>query len=87
MKKFNVSVSGLYQLDESEIWPDGDAPTNPTPEDVAKAMAKSASSLARMLHDWSMEDDLEATITEVTEDRTAGRKIADLDSRMRIRVR
>jgi hypothetical protein len=85
-KKFNVTLSGNYFLDEREIWLDGDAPANPTPEDVAKAMAKSASSLARMLHDWNMEDDLEITIVESNHAPTVW-QIADLDSRMRIRVR
>jgi hypothetical protein len=37
-KMFLVEVSGSLAFTVEDLWPDGDAPTNPTAEDAAKAL-------------------------------------------------
>lgn len=57
-KTFEVWVEGpSFTLTEEEIWPDGDAPENPTDADVIDAMMDygSASSVIR---DWALDDGL-----------------------------
>ena len=34
MKWFEVEIRGRAILSEAELWPEGDGPANPTPEDV-----------------------------------------------------
>lgn len=47
-------VSDTIALSIDEIWPDGDAPENPTAEDVAAVMRVGGTS-TRVLHDWSLD--------------------------------
>lgn len=56
-KKFNIEISGHYSLSVSDIWPDGDAPENPTPEDVAQAMDESGT-LMGVIGEWNFDDSL-----------------------------
>ena len=37
-KLFAVEIDGVINLSVDEIWPDGDAPENPTTEDVVQRM-------------------------------------------------
>lgn len=52
---FTISVEADYDLSVSEIWPDGDAPDDPTAEDVAAVM-ESCGTKRRVLHDWNIDD-------------------------------
>jgi hypothetical protein len=55
-KIFYVNLTGDYSLTIEDIWPDGDAPENPTAEDVIKAMKEtSGSSVSRLMGDWGFE--------------------------------
>lgn len=63
---FYVSLSGCADIPVRDIWPDGDAPANPTVEDVIALMLKSGS-LSRLIDDWN----LEVEVVEV-EDMTNG---------------
>lgn len=51
---FSVEFGGQYDLSVEDVWPDGDAPENPTTADVLTAMRKSGS-LSRLISDWNME--------------------------------
>lgn len=42
-----------FEMPLSEIWPDGDAPANPTEEDVAEAM-RNYGSVERVIEDWDL---------------------------------
>jgi len=55
--KFYIDFNGSFELDEDEIWPDGDAPPQPTAADVIKAM-KQCGSKAGLIDEWSFADDL-----------------------------
>jgi len=54
-KSFNIDIECMLNLKIDEIWPDGDAPENPTPEDVAKVI-KNYYSVSEFLRDWNLED-------------------------------
>jgi hypothetical protein len=62
VKKFDVSFYGDFVLSTDEIWPDGDAPQNPTPKDVIEAMKQSARFKAALLDDWNLEKDLHVQV-------------------------
>jgi len=51
---FNIEWGGSADLTPDEVWPDGDAPENPTVEDVKTAMLKSGS-LYCLARDWDMQ--------------------------------
>lgn len=53
-----VCVIGVYadlDLDEDDIWPDGDAPENWTADDVAKLMADETSSAHEFFRVWNID--------------------------------
>lgn len=52
---FTITVEGDYELTVNEIWPDGDAPENPTAEDV-KEQLESQGPKYRVLDDWGISD-------------------------------
>lgn len=49
---------GSVDLSVEEIWPDDDAPDNPTAEDVVKRMRGTASSV---VDEWNLLDQIEIT--------------------------
>ena len=55
-KRFTLDLSMSVTLDLNQIWPDGDAPENPTPEDVLEALRDTDSNLFRALEEWNLED-------------------------------
>lgn len=65
---FTIHIEADYDLTVAEIWPDGDAPKNPTAEDVAEVMGRTNDGLRnvtnkrRVLHDWCLLDDLEVWV-------------------------
>jgi len=59
-KTFNIYLEGpSLEFAIDDIWPDGDAPENPTEEDVADAMRNYGFNLIR---DWNLDDGLEVWI-------------------------
>ncbi len=63
-KSFTLSVSGEVSVSLNEIWPDGDAPENPTAQDVAKAIEEQGAwSLANFFNDWSLDEYFELDVT------------------------
>ena len=61
-QKFTITFSGSVDLDVTCIWPDGDAPKNPTVHDVALVM-ENAGHKADVLASWMLEDDLKVTVS------------------------
>jgi len=61
---FGVAIEGYYEFAVEEVWPDGDAPDNPTPEDVRNVM-QDAGTKNRVLDDWGLLSDLNVTVDAV----------------------
>jgi len=54
-KRFIFGVQTDHVLTIDEIWPDGDAPDDPTPEDARKAFLEQYRySICRGLEDWGI---------------------------------
>lgn len=53
-KTFAIRVVGDVTLSVGDIWPDGDAPEDPSAEDVHERMADYGS-LGEVLRDWNIE--------------------------------
>lgn len=67
-KKFTISIQGEHTLDLSEIWPDGDAPENPTSEDVVQAIEDSCSNVADLISDWNLDCEVDVYPSEESEE-------------------
>lgn len=61
MFHFSISYDVSYSVEE--IWPDGDAPENPTLDDVMKVIEKCGGK-RRILDDWSMVNDLDLEVSD-----------------------
>lgn len=59
---FNFDLQALLWLNLEQIWPDGDAPENPTAADVAKVIEQ-CGGLATVIREWGLEDELTLTIS------------------------
>jgi hypothetical protein len=57
-KAFDVSITGDYRLSVSQIWPDGDAPENPTARDVVMAIRVNCRSAEWLIRDWNLDVDV-----------------------------
>lgn len=53
MKRFDFSISCDVSLTVDEIWPDGDAPEDPTVDDVLEVIDKCGGGL-RVIRDWDL---------------------------------
>ncbi len=62
---FHFSIEADLSLDVQDIWPDGDAPANPTLEDVL-AVIKKCGGARRILEDWNLIDDLGVSVSDGT---------------------
>lgn len=60
-KVFNITFGGSVRLSVDEIWPDGDGPEDPTPEDVVARMEEEINKHS-LVDEWGLEDDLEITV-------------------------
>jgi hypothetical protein len=53
---FDVEISGVWTLQVREIWPDGDAPENPTVDDVIEVMKRTTHGyVSNLIRDWNLE--------------------------------
>ncbi len=50
---------GDVVLEVDDIWPDGYAPENPTPEDVVEQMAKCGGGAAIVAKEWNLLNEIE----------------------------
>ena len=60
---FHFSIEADVSLDVGDIWPDGDAPENPTLEHVLEVIKK-AGGAQWILENWNFIDDLGVTISD-----------------------
>lgn len=51
-KQFTVKIEYETIMSIGEIWPDGDAPENPTAQDVIKAMQEDCPTVGGLLSEW-----------------------------------
>jgi len=61
---FFVTVDLDITMDVNEIWPDGDAPENPTVKDVVNVMEECSYSPINLLSEWSLDRYLTITVTD-----------------------
>jgi len=65
MKKFRLTYTMTTDLTEAQIWPDGDAPPNPTAADVEAVIEKDGG-WPKVLGNWYLDDeDGEGHVMEV----------------------
>lgn len=69
MAKFALNIVGTIMMDGEDFWPEGEAPENPTVEDVL-AMIQIAGGLRGVFLDWSLCDDVRLMV--VKEDGSSG---------------
>lgn len=60
--RFTISVNMDVAMHADNIWPDGDGPADPTPQDVIDAI-KAAGSRTQWLDSWNIDTDLDVTVT------------------------
>lgn len=69
--RFHIRYEIDLVLNLDEIWPDGDAPENPTIEDVYKAMGNkdgtppTNTSALDIIHDWNLDDGTQIEVRPV----------------------
>lgn len=56
MATFHVRFDADWTLDVEDIWPDGDAPANPTAEDVRRVIME-CGGILRVMRDWDLVTD------------------------------
>jgi hypothetical protein len=62
--RFFVDIdTPTIELGIHDIWPDGDAPDNPTVQDVVAVMRR-CGSRSQVLSDWCLDAELRITVTE-----------------------
>lgn len=57
MKPFHVAIEGVWMLNVGQVWPDGDAPENPTAEDVLEQM-RAYGDVRAIIGDWNLVPEL-----------------------------
>lgn len=70
MKTFNFSIHADLTLDVDMIWPDGDAPEDPTVDDVL-AVIKACGGKDDILNDWDLLRDVDLTISDGKDSKDA----------------
>lgn len=63
MKRFRITIEIDAVLDVSQLWPDGDAPENPTAADVRRLVDDCGG--VKIIRDWDLDDDAFITVDEV----------------------
>ncbi len=64
MKKFRLTIEVDCELTAAEIWPDGDAPDEPTEADVLAAI-RDCGGDERVMRDWNLLSGVEIDVREV----------------------
>lgn len=61
--KFKVQFDGSVEMTVDEVWPDGDAPENPTAKDVAIKMRRTGT-VASLLSEWNLDSYLDVYVDD-----------------------
>lgn len=64
MSRFRITITSDNVLTLDELWPDGDAPENPTADDV-RARIRQHGGAREVLRDWNLDDELTLDVVEV----------------------
>lgn len=68
MKRFNFLIEINVTLDQDEVWPDGDAPPDPSAADARKKFLDSdpygEEDILQIARDWNLSDDAEVVVSE-----------------------
>ena len=64
MTGFNIHIESNWHLDVTDVWPDGDAPEHPTPEDVKNVMESQGTRFS-VLRCWELLSDLAVDVDGV----------------------
>lgn len=75
MKSFTLTFQCTVTLDESQIWPDMNGPSEPTADDVANVIDDCGGAL-EVLREWSLDDDLECVVIGKTADGQIDRAVS-----------
>ncbi len=51
---FDVAIEGRWTLDVTQVWPDRDAPENPTADDVIAVMRECTGSIENLIREWNL---------------------------------
>lgn len=63
-KRFELTITVDVVLTTDEVWPDGDAPDNPTADDVRRVFME-GHSILHTARDWGLDDDAVIDVYEV----------------------
>ena len=66
-KQFRITYTIDVTLSENDIWPDGDAPENPTAEQVA-ALIRKEGGFPKIIDEWNLDDGFNKYNFDVTEE-------------------
>lgn len=66
MKSFTLVFTGSVILTEGDLWPDDDAPENPTKEDVEELLEEYEYDIAGLIRDWNLEDEISVKVDDGT---------------------
>jgi hypothetical protein len=62
--EFRLQWQGEWAFDREAIWPNGDAPKNPTVKDVLASMREEGS-LTTLIFEWSLDETLGFVLSDV----------------------
>jgi len=54
-QRFTIEIRGEWTLSVEDIWPDGDAPENPTEQDVRDCLPR----VRNLISEWNLVPDVE----------------------------
>lgn len=57
MKQFDIDIFFVYRISVDEVWPDGDAPPDPTAQDVIEVINNHGGPV-QIITDWDLDADL-----------------------------
>jgi len=63
-KAFEIEVRCISTLEIDELWPDGDAPENPTTRDV-EILIEQYGGILTVLRDWGLWEDLDFEVIDL----------------------
>ena len=66
-KQFRIAYTIDVTLSEGDLWPDGDAPENPTAEQVA-ALIRKEGGFPKIIDEWNLDDGFNKYNFDVTEE-------------------
>jgi hypothetical protein len=66
VKQFDIDILVTYRISADEVWPDGDAPPNPTAQDVIEVINNNGGPV-QIITDWNLDADLNVNEVAIME--------------------